>query len=247
MGIKGKTAVVTGGTRGIGKAIVLELSRQGADVAFTYAKSAEQANALEEEIKKRGSKAMAVQSDSSDFNQSKQMIAGVIKNLGKVDVLVNNAGITRDKALMMMSEEDWKNVIDTNLNGVFNCTRAVVVPMMKQKSGTIINISSVSGVVGMAGQTNYSSSKAGIIGFTKALAKEVARYGVTVNAVAPGFIETDMVEAIDKKYLEEMIKNIPMGRMGTAEEVAEVVTFLISDAARYITGQVLNVDGGMVM
>lgn len=247
MGLKGKTAVVTGGTRGIGKAIVLELARQGADVAFTYAKSAEQAIALEEEIKNCGSKAMAVQSDASDFNQSKQMIDSVIKNFGKVDVLVNNAGITRDKALMMMSEEDWRKVIDTNLNGVFNCTRAVIIPMMKQKGGTIVNMSSVSGVTGMAGQVNYASSKAGIIGFTKSLAKEVARYGITVNAVAPGFIETEMIKGLDKKYLDEMLKRVPLGRLGTVEEVAEVVSFFISDAAKYITGQVLNIDGGMAM
>lgn len=247
MGIQGKTAIVTGGTRGIGKAIVLELARQGANVAFTYVKSAEQANALAGEINKNGMGVMAVQSDSSNFNQSKQMVDGVIKNFGRVDVLVNNAGITRDKALMMMSEEDWRQVIDTNLTGVFNCTRAVIVPMMKQKSGSIINITSVSGVVGMARQVNYSSSKAGIIGFTKALAKEVARYGITVNSVAPGFIETEMVEVLDKKYLEEILRFVPMGRMGKAEEVAEVVSFLISDAARYITGHVLNVDGGMAM
>ncbi|MGR3309586.1 MAG: 3-oxoacyl-[acyl-carrier-protein] reductase [Candidatus Brocadiales bacterium] len=247
MGIKGRTAIVTGGTRGIGKAIVLEFARQGVDVAFTYAKSTEQANALEDEIRKNGTRSMAVQSDSSDFNQSKEMINGVIKNFGRVDMLVNNAGITRDKALMMMSEEDWRKVIDTNLTGVFNCTRAVIVPMMKQKCGSIINITSVSGIIGMARQVNYSSSKAGIIGFTKSLAKEVARYGITVNAVAPGFIETDMVKALDKKYLEEMLKFVPMGRTGKAEEVAEAVSFLISDAARYITGQVLNVDGGMAM
>ncbi|MBI2560481.1 MAG: 3-oxoacyl-[acyl-carrier-protein] reductase [Planctomycetes bacterium] len=247
MGIQGKTAIVTGGTRGIGKAIVLELARQGANVAFTYVKSAEQANALAGEINKNGMGVMAVQSDSSNFNQSKQMVDSVIKNFGRVDVLVNNAGITRDKALMMMSEEDWRQVIDTNLTGVFNCTRAVIVPMMKQKSGSIINITSVSGVVGMARQVNYSSSKAGIIGFTKALAKEVARYGITVNSVAPGFIETEMVEVLDKKYLEEILRFVPMGRMGKAEEVAEVVSFLISDAARYITGHVLNVDGGMAM
>ncbi len=247
MGLKGKTAIITGGTRGIGRAIVLELARQGVDVAFTYVKSTEQANALEDEIRKNGTRAMSVQSNSSDFNQSKQMIDSVIKNFGRVDVLVNNAGITRDKALMMMSEGDWREVIDTNLTGVFNCTRAVIIPMMKQKSGSIINMTSVSGVVGMARQVNYSSSKAGIIGFTKALAKEVAKYGITVNAVAPGFIETEMVEALDKKYLEEMLKSIPMGRMGKVEEVAEVVSFLISDAARYITGHVLNVDGGMAM
>ncbi|OHB38954.1 MAG: 3-oxoacyl-[acyl-carrier-protein] reductase, partial [Planctomycetes bacterium GWA2_50_13] len=219
----------------------------GADVAFSYAKNVEKAKEVEGEIKKLGVKALAMQSDVANFNQSKEMVNNAIKELGRIDLLVNNAGITRDKILMMMSEEDWKAVIDTNLSGVFNCSKAAVVPMMKQRSGSIINITSVSGLVGMAGQTNYSSSKAGIIGFTKALAKEVARRGVRVNAVAPGFIETEMVQALDQKYIDEMLKLIPLGRVGKAEEVARVVAFLASDDASYITGHVINVDGGMVM
>ncbi|MEK7369047.1 MAG: 3-oxoacyl-[acyl-carrier-protein] reductase [Planctomycetota bacterium] len=247
MSLKGKVAIVTGGTRGIGRAIALELARNGADVAFSYAKNVEKAKEVEGEIKKLGVKALAMQSDVANFNQSKEMVNNAIKELGKIDLLVNNAGITRDKILMMMSEEDWKAVIDTNLSGVFNCSKAAVVPMMKQRSGSIINITSVSGLVGMAGQTNYSSSKAGIIGFTKALAKEVARRGVRVNAVAPGFIETEMVQALDQKYIDEMLKLIPLGRVGKAEEVARVVAFLASDDASYITGHVINVDGGMVM
>ncbi len=247
MSLKGKTAIVTGGTRGIGRAIALELAGNGADVAFSYVKNVEKAKELEGEISRLGVKAFSVQSDVADFAQSKEMVNNAIKELGKVDVLVNNAGITRDKILMMMSEEDWRAVIDTNLNGVFNCTKAAVVPMMKQRSGSIINISSVSGLVGMAGQTNYSSSKAGIVGFTKALAKEVARRGVRVNAVAPGFIKTDMVEAIEQKYLDEMLKLVPLGRIGETEEVARVVAFLASDEASYITGQVITVDGGMAM
>lgn len=247
MSLKGKVAIVTGGTRGIGRAIALELAGNGADVAFSYAKNVEKAKEVEGEIKKLGVKALAMQSDVANFNQSKEMVNNAIKELGKIDLLVNNAGITRDKILMMMSEEDWKAVIDTNLSGVFNCSKAAVVPMMKQRSGSIINITSVSGLVGMAGQTNYSSSKAGIIGFTKALAKEVARRGVRVNAVAPGFIETEMVQALDQKYIDEMLKLIPLGRVGKAEEVARVVAFLASDDASYITGHVINVDGGMVM
>ncbi|HCN20576.1 MAG TPA: beta-ketoacyl-ACP reductase, partial [Planctomycetia bacterium] len=244
MSLKGKVAIVTGGTRGIGRAIALELARNGADVAFSYAKNVEKAKEVEGEIKKLGVKALAMQSDVANFNQSKEMVNNAIKELGRIDLLVNNAGITRDKILMMMSEEDWKAVIDTNLSGVFNCSKAAVVPMMKQRSGSIINITSVSGLVGMAGQTNYSSSKAGIIGFTKALAKEVARRGVRVNAVAPGFIETEMVQALDQKYIDEMLKLIPLGRVGKAEEVARVVAFLASDDASYITGHVINVDGG---
>lgn len=247
MSLKGKVAIVTGGSRGIGRAIAIELARNGADVAFSYSKSADKAKEVEDEIGKLGVKALAMQSDVANFAQSKDMVSNAIKQLGKVDLLVNNAGITRDKILMMMSEEDWRAVIDTNLTGVFNCSKAVVVPMMKQRSGSIVNITSVSGLVGMPGQTNYSSSKAGIVGFTKALAKEVARRGVRVNAVAPGFIETEMVQALQQKYLDEMLKLVPLGRVGKAEEVARVVAFLASDDASYITGQVINIDGGMAM
>ncbi len=247
MSLKGKVAVVTGGTRGIGRAIALELAKNGADVAFSYAKNVEKAKEVEGEIKKLGVRALSMQSDVADFAQSKEMVTNAIEQLGKIDLLVNNAGITRDKILMMMSEEDWRSVIDTNLTGVFNCSKAAVVPMMKQRSGCIINITSVSGLVGMAGQTNYSSSKAGIVGFTKALAKEVARRGVRVNAVAPGFIGTEMVEKLDQKYLDEMVKLVPLGRIGKAEEVASVVAFLASDEASYITGHVINIDGGLAM
>ncbi|MEE9584996.1 MAG: 3-oxoacyl-[acyl-carrier-protein] reductase [Candidatus Brocadiales bacterium] len=247
MSLKGKVAVVTGGTRGIGRAIALELAKNGADVAFSYAKNVEKAKEVEGEIKKLGVRALPMQSDVADFAQSKEMVTNAIEQLGKIDLLVNNAGITRDKILMMMSEEDWRSVIDTNLTGVFNCSKAAVVPMMKQRSGCIINITSVSGLVGMAGQTNYSSSKAGIVGFTKALAKEVARRGVRVNAVAPGFIGTEMVEKLDQKYLDEMVKLVPLGRIGKAEEVASVVAFLASDEASYITGHVINIDGGLAM
>lgn len=247
MSLKGKAAIVTGGSRGIGRAIALELARNGADVAFSYARNVEKAKEVEEEINKLGVKVLSIQSNVADFAQSKEMINNAIKHLGKVDILVNNAGITRDKILMMMSEEDWRSVMETNLNGVFNCTKAAVVPMMKQRSGSIINITSVSGLVGMAGQTNYSSSKAGIVGFTKALAKEVARRGVRVNAVAPGFIDTEMVQTLEQKYMDEMLKLVPLGRIGKAEEVAHVVAFLASDEASYITGHVINVDGGMAM
>lgn len=247
MSLKGKVAVVTGGTRGIGRAIVLELARNEVDVAFSFLKSVDQAKALEEEVTRLGAKALPAQSNVADFSQSKEMINKALKFFGKVDILVNNAGITRDKVLMMMTEQDWRDVIDTNLTGVFNCSRAVIVPMMKQKSGSIVNITSVSGLIGMPGQVNYSSSKAGVVGFTKALAKEVARFNITVNAVAPGFIDTEMVQTLDKKYLEEMLKLVPLGRTGKAEEVAKVVAFLISDASSYITGHVINVDGGLAM
>lgn len=247
MSLKGKVAIVTGGTRGIGRAIVEELARNQVDVAFSFLKSEEKAKEVEEQIAKLGAKALPIKSNVADFAQSKEMVSSALKFFGKVDILVNNAGITKDKVLMMMSEQDWRDVIDTNLTGVFNCSRAVIVPMMKQKSGSIVNVTSVSGLIGMPGQVNYSSSKAGIVGFTKALAKEVAKYHITVNAVAPGFIDTEMVQVLDKKYLEEMIKYVPMGRVGKAEEVAKAVLFLISEASSYITGHILNVDGGLAI
>ncbi|HHT9118256.1 MAG TPA: 3-oxoacyl-[acyl-carrier-protein] reductase [Candidatus Hypogeohydataceae bacterium YC38] len=247
MSLNGKVAIVTGGTRGIGRAIVEELARNQVDVAFSFLKNEEKAKEVEEQVTKLGVKALPIKSNVADFAQSKEMVNTAIKFFGKVDILVNNAGITKDKVLMMMSEQDWKEVIDTNLTGVFNCSRAVIVPMMKQKSGSIVNVTSVSGLIGMPGQVNYSSSKAGIVGFTKALAKEVAKYHITVNAVAPGFIDTEMVQVLDKKYLEEMVKYVPMGRVGKAEEVAKAVMFLISDNSSYITGHILNVDGGLAI
>lgn len=247
MSLNGKVAIVTGGTRGIGRAIVEELARNQVDVAFSFLKNEEKAKEVEEQVTKLGVKALPIKSNVADFAQSKEMVNTAIKFFGKVDILVNNAGITKDKVLMMMSEQDWRDVIDTNLTGVFNCSRAVIVPMMKQKSGSIVNVTSVSGLIGMPGQVNYSSSKAGIVGFTKALAKEVAKYHITVNAVAPGFIDTEMVQVLDKKYLEEMVKYVPMGRVGKAEEVAKAVMFLISENSSYITGHILNVDGGLAI
>lgn len=247
MSLKGKVAIVTGGTRGIGRAIVLELADKGVDVAFSFLKNVEKAKELEDELNKLGVKALPLQSNVADFAQAKEMVNAALKHFGKLDILVNNAGITRDNLMVRMSEQDWKEVIDTNLNGAFNCTRAVIFPMMRQKSGSIVNITSVSGIIGMLGQANYASSKAGLIGFTKSLAKELARFNITVNAIAPGFIDTEMTQALDKKYLEEVLKLIPMGRVGKAEEVARAVTFLVSDTSSYITGHVLNVDGGLAM
>ncbi|HHT9119520.1 MAG TPA: 3-oxoacyl-[acyl-carrier-protein] reductase [Candidatus Hypogeohydataceae bacterium YC41] len=247
MSLKGKVAIVTGGTRGIGRAIVQELAKNGVDVAFNFLKNLEKAKEVENELNNLGVKALPVQCNVADFNQSKEMATTALKHFGKIDILVNNAGITRDNLMMRMSEQEWKEVIDTNLNGAFNITRAVVFPMMKQKSGSIINITSVSGIIGMMGQANYAASKAGLIGFTKSLAKELARFNISVNAVAPGFIDTEMTQMLDKKYIEEALKLIPMGRIGKPEEIGKAVIFLVSDASSYITGQVLSVDGGLAM
>ncbi|HIK11890.1 MAG TPA: 3-oxoacyl-[acyl-carrier-protein] reductase [Oscillatoriaceae cyanobacterium M33_DOE_052] len=244
--LPGKVALVTGASRGIGRAIALALAAEGAKVAVNYASSSGAADAVVAEITAAGGEAIALGADVSQPDQVDNLIAAVTNKWGQIDVLVNNAGITRDTLLLRMKLEDWQAVIDLNLTGVFLCCRAVSKIMLKQKSGRIVNITSVSGLMGNPGQANYSAAKAGVIGFTKTLAKEFASRGITVNAVAPGFIATDMTK--DLKGAEEVLKFIPLGRFGQAEEVAGMVRFLAADpAAAYITGQVMNVDGGMVM
>ena len=243
--LEGKTALVTGASRGIGKAIALALAAVGAKVAVNYARSAEAAEAVVKEIADMGGEAIALKADVSQATDVDAMVAAVMDKWSQIDVLVNNAGITRDTLLLRMKPDDWQAVIDLNLTGVFLCTRAVSKIMLKQRSGRIINISSVVGEMGNAGQANYSAAKAGVIGFTKAIAKEVAPRGITANAVAPGFIATDMTHGVKA---DDILKLIPLGKFGQPEDVAGLVRFLAADpAAAYITGQVMNVDGGMVM
>lgn len=239
-----RVAVVTGGSRGIGRAIVRELCRKGVKCIFTYLTNEALARELSEEIKAEGGVALPVKADVRDFEQAKALVEQA-KELGRYDILVNNAGITRDRAFMFMSPEEWKDVIDTNLTGVFNITRASIISFLKQQGGNIINLSSVSGLHPMPGQVNYAASKAGIIGFTKALAREVAPYNIRVNAIAPGFIHTDMTEKISPKLREKLVEMIPFKRFGTPEEVARIVLFLISDESAYITGQTIEIDGGL--
>lgn len=242
-----KVAFITGATRGIGKSIALKLASCGYDIAINYRTENDDLTELLNEIKGLNVRCIAVCGDVSDFEACTNMIKQIISEFGKINVLVNNAGITRDMLLMRMKESDFTDVIDVNLVGTFNITKNVIPYMMKQKNGRIINISSVVGITGNAGQTNYSASKAGIIGFTKSLAKEVGSRNILVNAVAPGFIQTDMTNILKDEIKQELIKNIPLKRFGNATDVANVVKFLASEESSYITGQVINIDGGMVM
>ncbi len=245
--LEDKIAVVTGASRGIGRGVALALAREGAMVVVNYNGSKERADEVVAEIEKNGGKAVAIRCYVSDFEHAKEFFTGVVKEYGRIDVLVNNAGITRDNLLMKMSEEEFQDVIQTNLAGVFHGVKFVTRPMMKQRQGRIINMASVSGIMGNMGQANYSASKAGVIGLTKAAAKELSSRSITVNAVAPGFIATDMTDKLSETVKEEACKTIPLGAFGTVEDVAEAVVFLASDKAKYITGQVLCVDGGIAM
>ena len=242
-----KVAFVTGGTRGIGKQIAINLAKAGYDIAINYRNENEALRETQIEIERQGAKCFSVKGDVSVFEDCEKMVKDIINEFGKIDVLVNNAGITRDMLILRMKEKDFSDVINVNLIGTFNVTKNVVPYMAKKRNGRIINISSVVGISGNAGQTNYSSSKAGIIGFTKSLAKELGSRNILVNAVAPGFIKTQMTDVLKNEVKEEISKNIPLKRIGNAEDVANVVEFLASDKSSYITGQVINVDGGMLM
>jgi 3-oxoacyl-[acyl-carrier protein] reductase len=247
MSLTDKAALVTGASRGLGRAIALELARRGAKVVVNYAKDADGAQSVVSAIREAGGEAQAVQADVSDFKAAEGLIKATVEAYGALDILVNNAGTTRDTLIMMMSEADWDTVLQTNLKSAFNCSRAAVRTMMRKRYGRIINMTSVVGIAGNAGQTNYAASKAGLIGFTKALAREVAPRNITVNAIAPGFVPTALTNDLPAELKEASLKTIPLGRWGTPEEVAYAAAFLASDEAAYITGQVLSVDGGMVM
>jgi len=247
LSLTGKNALVTGASRGIGRAIAVELAKNGANIAISYVNNKDKADEVVNEIKGYGVKAIAVKADVSKEEEVLNMVKIVKESIGSIDILVNNAGINRDNLLMRMSTEDWDKVIDTNLKGTYLCSKALIRDMIKKKSGKIINIASVAGVAGNFGQTNYSASKAGVIGFTKSLAKEVASRGINVNAIAPGLIETDMTLALKEDIRDSLVKNIPMGRLGTVQDIANIVIFLASEKSNYITGQVINVDGGMIM
>jgi 3-oxoacyl-[acyl-carrier protein] reductase len=245
--LEGKVALVTGASRGIGRAIALELARQGADVAVNYAGNEVAAREVADEIVKLGRRAIIIKANVAEAGEVEAMVKQTIDELGKVDILVNNAGITRDNLLMRMKEEEFDEVIATNLKGVFNCIKAVTRPMMKAREGRIINISSVVGVMGNAGQANYVAAKAGVIGMTKSVARELASRGITVNAVAPGFITTDMTDVLGEETKDALLGQIPLARLGKPEDIANMVAFIASDKASYITGQVFHVDGGMYM
>lgn len=245
--LENQRALVTGGTRGIGRQIVLDMAAARCDVAFTFRSSTEEASALVGEVESFGVRARAIQADAADFAAAEAAVGALVSDWGGVDILVNNAGITRDGLMLRMSQDDWSDVIDTNLGSVFNYCKAVYRPMMKQRRGRIVNMSSVVGVMGNPGQTNYAASKAGIIGFSKSLAKELAARGVTVNVVAPGYVDTDMTSEISEKAREAMLSAVPVGRAATPADISSAVLFLASDAAAYITGHVLHVDGGLAI
>ncbi|HDC3691771.1 3-oxoacyl-[acyl-carrier-protein] reductase [Staphylococcus aureus] len=242
-----KSALVTGASRGIGRSIALQLAEEGYNVAVNYAGSKEKAEAVVEEIKAKGVDSFAIQANVADADEVKAMIKEVVSQFGSLDVLVNNAGITRDNLLMRMKEQEWDDVIDTNLKGVFNCIQKATPQMLRQRSGAIINLSSVVGAVGNPGQSNYVATKAGVIGLTKSAARELASRGITVNAVAPGFIVSDMTDALSDELKEQMLTQIPLARFGQDTDIANTVAFLASDKAKYITGQTIHVNGGMYM
>ena len=244
--LEGKTALITGASRGIGRGIALKFAEHGANIAFTYLSSIEKGLALAKELEAFGIKAKGYQSDAADFKAAEELVNTVISDFGTVDILVNNAGITRDTLLMRMSEQQWDEVMNANLKSVFNLTKAITKPMLKQRKGSIINMSSVVGIKGNAGQSNYSASKAGIIGFTKSIALELGSRNIRSNAIAPGFIETEMTAALDQKVVEGWRESIPLKRGGNADDVANATVFLASDMSTYITGQVINVCGGML-
>jgi 3-oxoacyl-[acyl-carrier protein] reductase len=245
--LTGKAALVTGGSRGIGRAVVVRLATQGADVAFSYRGNEEAARACTAEIEALGRKALAVQADVRDPEGAESLVAQALEALGKIDILVNNAGITRDDLIMRMGVDSWREVLETNLFGAFYATKAVMRPMLRARSGRIINMTSVAGIAGNAGQANYSSAKAGLIGLTKATAREIASRGITVNAVAPGFVTTELTETLPEPIKKGILDATPLGRFATPDEIAYAVAFLASDEAAYITGHVLTVDGGLVM
>lgn len=245
--LSGKTALVTGATRGIGKGIALKLAQQGAHIAFTFVSSVEKAKAFEAELNALGVKAKGYQSNAADFSEAEKLVDEIVKEFGTLDVLVNNAGITRDTLLMRMTEQMWDEVLDTNLKSAFALTKAAMRPMMKAKAGSIINITSVVGITGNAGQANYAASKAGMIGLTKSVAKELGSRNIRCNAIAPGFIETEMTEALSPEVRAEWVKGIALKRGGTPDDVANCAVFLSSDLSAYISGQTINVCGGMVM
>lgn len=244
---KNKIVIISGGSRGIGRACVKGFYKEGARVIFTYNKNKSLAEELIREIKEKNRELIAEKLDVGDLEECKNLIAKVLRKFRRIDILINNAGITKNKSLMMMQENEWREVLKINLDGLFNMTKASVVTFMKQRSGCIINISSVSGLIGLPGQSNYSASKAGIIGFSKALSKELAPYNIRVNVVAPGFIDTDMTKDILPRFREEMLKLIPLRRFGNPQEVAEAVLFLASSRASYITGEVIKIDGGLAI